>query len=141
MTTDPELAPGVRATPDALRLQFSRGSGPGGQNVNKVNTKAELWLKVTGIIGLAPAALDRLRILAAGRLTTSDEIHIVGESFRSQEANRQDILDRLRELIVRAKIQPKKRRKTKPSAASRRRRLESKRHRSEIKAHRRGGES
>ncbi len=133
-----ELAPGVTIPRDALRLQFARSGGPGGQNVNKLNTKAEIWALVTAIRGLREGALARLRAAAGSRLTKADEIHIVSESERSQEGNRQDVFDRLRELIVQAKVEPKRRRKTKPSAGAKRRRLESKKKRGDIKAQRRG---
>ncbi len=133
-----ELAPGVTIPRDALRLQFARSGGPGGQNVNKLNTKAEIWALVTAIRGLREGALARLRAAAGSRLTKGDEIHIVSESERSQEGNRQDVFDRLRELIVQAKVEPKRRRKTKPSAGAKRRRLESKKKRGDIKAQRRG---
>jgi ribosome-associated protein len=132
------LAPGVSVAAAGLRIKFSRGSGPGGQNVNKVNTKAEIWVQISRIIGLSPSALERLRGLAGHRLTAGDELHLVSEVHRSQEANRREIFDRLRELILQARKEPKRRRKTRPTKASRRRRLESKRHRSEIKAHRGG---
>src|SRR5829696_2025434 len=82
--------------------------------------------------------LARLRASAGSRLTKSDEIHLVAESERSQEGNRQEVMDRLRELIVQAKVEPKRRRKTKPSAGAKQRRLESKKRRGEIKAQRRG---
>jgi ribosome-associated protein len=134
-----ELAPGVTIPRDTLRLQYARSSGPGGQNVNKVNTKAEIWIPVGALRGLRDTALTRLRTAAGSRLTKNDEIHLVSESERSQEGNRQDVMDRLRELIVQAKVEPKRRRKTKPSAGAKRRRLESKKHRGEIKAQRRGG--
>jgi ribosome-associated protein len=132
------LAPGVSVAASGLRIQFSRGGGPGGQNVNKVNTKAEIWIHISRITGLTPAALDRLRGLAGRRLTDGDELHLVSEVHRSQEGNRREIFERLRELILQARKEPKRRRKTRPTKASRRRRLESKRHRSEIKAHRGG---
>ena len=133
-----ELAPGVSAPPAAVRLQYARSGGPGGQNVNKVNTKAELWVPVESIQGMRPGARARLREMAGTRLTKGDEIHIAAETERSQEANRQAVFDRLRELIVRALVEPKVRRKTKPSKAAKRRRLESKRRRGAIKQ-RRGG--
>src|SRR5215210_6083539 len=111
-----ELAPGVTIARDALRLQYARSGGPGGQNVNKVNTKAEIWAPIGAIRGLREGAVARLRMSAGSRLTKSDEIHLVAESERSQEGNRQEVMDRLRELIVAAKVEPKRRKKTKPSA-------------------------
>ncbi len=132
-----ELAPRVTAPPDAVRIQFARGGGPGGQNVNKLNTKAELWVHVARIQGMTHAAKARLRALAGRRLTLDDRVHLASESQRSQEANRNDVLDRLRQMIVRAAVEPKPRRKTKPSKAAKRRRLDAKRHRGELKAHRR----
>jgi ribosome-associated protein len=132
-----ELAPGVHAPADALRFQFSRSSGPGGQNVNKVNTKAELWLPINSITGITERARARLADMAAHRLTIAGEIHLTSDATRSQESNRSQILELLRELIVHAQHEPKKRKRTKPSKAAKRRRLESKRHRSEIKSHRR----
>jgi ribosome-associated protein len=132
------LAPGVSVEPGGLRIQFSRGSGPGGQNVNKVNTKAEIWIAVARIVGMSQSALYRLRALAGRRLTDGDELHLVSETHRSQEGNRREVFDRLRELIVEARKEPKRRRRTRPTAASRRRRLESKHHRAQIKSRRSG---
>jgi ribosome-associated protein len=133
-----ELAPGVFAAESSVRFQYARSSGPGGQNVNKVNTKAEIWVAAAAIRGLTDAARARLEQFAGKRLTAAGEIHIASDTERSQEANRQQVLDRLRELLLQAMHEPKKRRKTKPSKAAKRRRLEGKRHRGEIKARRRG---
>jgi ribosome-associated protein len=130
------IAPGVTIAPGGLRLQYSRGSGPGGQNVNKLNTKAEAWITIEQIVGLSFPAKDRLRSLAGRRLTNSDELHLISEMHRTQEGNRREIFSRLRDLIVQARHEPKRRRKTRPTAASKRKRLDSKRRRSEIKAHR-----
>lgn len=138
-TASVELAPGVRVGPAHLRLGFSRGSGPGGQNVNKVNTKVELWVRLGGIVGLSDAALARLATLAGRRLTGAGEIHLASDEHRTQRANRSAVLERLRELIVAAKVEPRRRRKTKPSRAAKQRRLESKRRRSEVKSNRRWG--
>ena len=135
-----ELAPGMYASPSALRWQFSRSSGPGGQNVNKVNTKTELWVAVGAISGLSDRAAGRLRKLAGKRLTAADEIHLAADVERTQEGNRAAVLERLRELIVHSLHEPKPRKKTKPTRAARQRRLESKRHRSKIKARRKGAE-
>jgi len=137
-----EVAPRVFVPEAALRFQFARSSGPGGQNVNKVNTKAELWIPVTALSRLDEAARERLRQLAGSRLTVNDEIHVAAESRRTQEGNRAEALEKLRELIVEALRVPRKRRKTRPTAASRKRRLEGKRRRSQTKSNRRsGGES
>jgi ribosome-associated protein len=135
-----EIAPGVHAPGDALRLQYSRSSGPGGQNVNKVNTKVELWVCLSKVRGMAPDAVDRLRQSAGRRLTALDEIHLVADDHRTQDANRQEVFRRLRELIVQAQVRPRRRRKTRPSASSRKKRLKSKRHRSELKANRKTGD-
>ena len=134
-----ELAPGVRVPESSLRWQFARSSGPGGQNVNKVNTKAELWVPLDSL-ALSERAMGRLRMLAGRRLTGGGEIHVAADSERTQEANREAVLERLRELLVAAMHEPKRRRKTRPTRASQQRRLESKRRRSQVKARRRGRE-
>ena len=135
-----ELAPGVFAPESAMRFQYARSSGPGGQNVNKVNTKAEVWVVVAAITGLTEAARARLHQMAGRRMTAAGEIHIASDTERRQELNRGEVLLRLRELLIQAIHEPKKRRKTKPSKAAKRRRVEGKRHRGQVKAQRRGGE-
>jgi ribosome-associated protein len=132
-----ELAPGVFAMPQGLQLQFVRSGGPGGQNVNKVSTKAQLSIGLADMRGLAPDAAQRLAKLAGSRLTLDGRIVISVEETRSQERNREIALQRLRELIVAAQRRPRKRRATRPTQASRRRRLEAKKHRAEVKAGRR----
>ncbi len=132
------LAPGVSVPESALRLQYSRSGGPGGQNVNKVNTRVQLWVPLAAITGLSENAVARLRTLAGSRLTIAGELHITAETERTQERNRQAVLDRLRELILIAVKEPKRRRKTKPSRGAKERRLKGKRLRSEIKAKRQG---
>lgn len=129
-----ELAQGVTAPSEAVRLQYARSSGPGGQNVNKVSSKAELWVSVAAMVGLTERAKTRLRAAAGSRLTRNDEIHLGSDESRSQEANRQDVFDRLREMIIQARVEPKVRRKTKPSRGARERRLKTKKRRGEIKA-------
>ncbi len=128
-----ELAPGVSAPGDALRLQFSRSSGPGGQNVNKLATKAELWLPLDSIKGLSHAAIERLRALAGRRVTAAGELHLVSETERGQEGNKAAIFQRLREMVVQAKVEPKIRKKRKVSRAAKARRLDAKKHRGQIK--------
>jgi ribosome-associated protein len=122
-----------------MRFQYARSGGPGGQNVNKVNTKAELWVPLAAIVGLTERAAGRLKTMAGRRLTAAGDIHITSETERTQEGNRTAVLDRLRALLAAAVHEPKHRRKTKPSRASKRRRLESKKRKSEIKSGRRAG--
>jgi ribosome-associated protein len=132
-----ELAPGVHVMADELRVQFARSGGPGGQNVNKLNTKIELWIPLKKIHGLDENALLRLRTLAGRRIIRSDVLHLTAQTERTQERNRQAVFDRLRVLIEQALIAPKPRKRTRPSKAAKRRRIEAKRRRGEIKAARR----
>src|SRR5205823_5598855 len=87
-----ELAPGIRVGPDTLRTQFSRSGGPGGQNVNKLNTKAELWLPLEHLTDLPPRALTRLRAAAGRRITKAGELHLSSEAERTAEANRNAVM-------------------------------------------------
>jgi ribosome-associated protein len=133
-----ELAPGISVPEPAVRFSFARSGGPGGQNVNKVNTKAELWIALGAISGLSEHAMQRLRTLAGKRITRGNELHLSAQTERTQERNREAVLDRLRALIAEALTARKPRRATKPSRASKKRRLESKRRRGQIKAARSG---
>ena len=132
-----EILPGVRIPESAMRFQFARSGGPGGQNVNKLNTKAELWVPLAAIEGLSEAAAGRLRAMAGKRLTIAGEIHITSETERTQEGNRTAVIDRLKQLIQQAAHEPKRRRKTKPSRGAKERRIKSKKVRGEIKSQRR----
>ena len=131
-----ELAPGVWVGRADLRFHFSRSGGPGGQNVNKLNTKAELRVRPELLRGLSEKALSRLRAAQANRITGEGDLLLVAESERTQEANRAQCLARLAQIVAQAKPEPKVRRKTRPSAASRERRLEFKKLRGEKKRHR-----
>ena len=130
----------VRVLESAVRTQYSRSSGPGGQHVNKTSTRCEAWLAIAGIQGMTEAARTRLRAAAGSRLTQGDEIHLAADESRSQEGNRSVVIDRLRQMLVQAIVEPKRRRKTKPSYASKLRRLDAKKHRAAIKRGR-GGSS
>jgi ribosome-associated protein len=133
-----EIAPGVRVAAGALRIQYARSSGPGGQNVNKVNSKVQIWVAVADLSGLSIDGAARLVALAGSRLTAGGDIHITSEEHRTQPANRRAVMERLRELIVQAQKRPKTRRKTRPGKAARERRLAGKRQRSQVKSLRRG---
>jgi len=124
----------VAAIPERdLQFQFIRGSGPGGQNVNKVATAAQLRFDLLGTQALAAPVKARLRALAGSRLNADGTLLIVARNHRTQEGNRRAALSRLEQLIERASIEPKKRRATRPTAGSRQRRLDSKRERQQVK--------
>jgi ribosome-associated protein len=116
-----------------LQEQFIRSSGPGGQNVNKLETAVQLRFDVRHSPSLPHDVRLRLERLAGQRLTKDGVLVITAQRHRTQERNRQDARDRLIELVQRAAIAPKRRRPTKPTASSRKRRLESKKRRGTIK--------
>lgn len=118
-----------------IHISFVRASGPGGQNVNKLSTAAQLRFDLRHVM-LAPDVSERLTALAGQRLTKDGVIVIHAQRFRTQERNRADAIDRLLELLREAAIRPKPRRATKPTLGSKTRRLEGKKRRSEIKAKR-----
>ena len=117
-----------------LSESFTRASGPGGQNVNKVSSAVELRFEAARSPHLAPAVKARLRRLAGRRWTGDGAIVIRAEETRSQARNREIARERLRELIERALIAPKRRVKTRPTLASKRRRVEGKVKRGQVKA-------
>ncbi|NIP73356.1 MAG: aminoacyl-tRNA hydrolase [Gammaproteobacteria bacterium] len=112
-----------------LRERYIRASGPGGQRVNKVATAVQLRFDVARSPSLPPEVRERLRRLAGRRLTAEGVLVIEAQRFRARERNREDALERLLRLIRRAAEPPKPRRKTRPSAAARERRLDEKRRR------------
>jgi ribosome-associated protein len=112
---------------------FVRASGPGGQNVNKLSTAVQLRFDVRGSRSLPGDVKARLERLAGGRLTRDGVLVIAAQRHRTQARNRQDALDRLVDLIRRAAVPPAPRRPTKPTAASRERRIESKKRRAGVK--------
>lgn len=132
-----ELAGDVRVDPADLRFSYSRAGGPGGQAVNKLATKVQLRVAVEALKGLGPEVCGRLRDLAGHRLTTSDELLFVADLHRSQLDNKRACLERLQSLVAEAVKVPKTRKKSTPSRAMIRRRLEAKRRQSRKKDARR----
>jgi ribosome-associated protein len=118
---------------DEIHQQFIRSSGPGGQNVNKVATSVQLRFDVAHSPSLPEDIRERLTCLAGKRMTKEGCLIIEARRFRTQEQNRQDSVARLVELIRQAAQRPKIRKKTKPTLASKERRLESKHRRGKLK--------
>ncbi|RPG22791.1 MAG: aminoacyl-tRNA hydrolase [Phycisphaera sp. TMED9] len=118
---------GVWTSPDDLRWSFARSGGPGGQNVNKVSSKAELRLSLSALRNFRPEHRERLRSIAGRYLTAAEEILITADDNRSQLDNRAACLARLRSVVEAATTRPKTRKKTKPSRGSKERRLKAKR--------------
>jgi ribosome-associated protein len=116
-----------------IEESFVRASGPGGQNVNKLSTAVQLRFDVRHSPSLPGDVRDRLERLAGSRLTNDGVLVLIAQRHRTQARNRQDALDRLIEMIRQAAIRPVKRRPTRPTRASRERRIEGKKRRAGIK--------
>jgi ribosome-associated protein len=127
------IAPGLDIPDDELSVSFIRASGPGGQNVNKVASAVQLRFELGRSAVLADSVKARLRALSGRRLTGEDALLIVARNHRTQESNRRDAEQRLADLIRRALVAPKARKATKPTRASRERRLDHKAGRQQTK--------
>jgi ribosome-associated protein len=131
------VAPGIDLDENSLLFEFVRSSGPGGQNVNKVSTAVQLRFDVARSSALPEDVRARLIKLAGQRLTDDGVLIIESRSTRSQTRNREAAVEQLIELIRKAAIPPKSRRKTRPTASSKQKRLEGKAQRSRTKSLRR----
>jgi ribosome-associated protein len=127
----------LRVPEEELDWSFARSGGPGGQNVNKVASKAVLRWDVAKTPSLPADVKARLRSQHANRITSDGVLILTSQQYRDQERNRQDCLEKLRAMILRAAVAPKKRRPTRPTRGSKERRIEAKKRRATIKTSRR----
>jgi ribosome-associated protein len=127
-----EITPSLSVDERELTFEYIRASGPGGQNVNKVATAVQLRFDVS-TSSLPEDVKQRLRHLAGKRVTSNGVLVIEAKRFRTQEQNRFDAMERFIELVKKASVKPKARKKTKPTAASKEKRLQSKKQRGRIK--------
>lgn len=132
-----QVTPQITLDPSELQWRFVQAGGPGGQNVNKVATAVQLGFDVLHSPSLPEPVRERLIRLAGRRVNQDGILIITAQAQRTQERNRQEALDRLVTLIRAAAVPPKRRRKTHPPAEARRKRLEAKRQRGELKRARR----
>jgi len=128
-----EITPSLAIADDEITITFVRASGPGGQNVNKVSTAAQLRWDPLNSPSLPEDVKQRLIKLVGSRITGDGVLLIEAHRYRTQEQNRADALARLQALVEKALLRPKARRVTRPSAAVRARRLKTKKYRGEIK--------
>ena len=132
-----QITPLLAIDESEIEERFVRASGPGGQNVNKVATAVQLRFDVDRSPSLSGEIRSRLRAIAGSRMTTEGVLVIDARTHRTQAENREAARERLAALLRQASVRPKRRRKTRPSAASKERRLTSKKNRSETKRARR----
>ncbi|CAN5265522.1 alternative ribosome rescue aminoacyl-tRNA hydrolase ArfB [soil metagenome] len=124
----------MKINQNEITFTFTRAPGPGGQNVNKLATCAQLRFDVMNSPSLSEAVKIRLLALAGNKSTLQGEVLIKASRYRTQERNKQDALERLEELILRASTTPKKRKKTKPTFSSTQRRLATKKQHGQTKS-------
>ena len=132
-----EISPALRVPLAELEYQASRSGGPGGQHVNTSSTRVELWWDVAGSPALTDEQRRHLLVRLASRLDGAGRLRLVSSGTRSQLRNREEVTERFRDIVARALVVPKPRKRTKPSRAAKAARLEGKRRRSATKRDRR----
>jgi len=133
-----DVTPGIRIALAELRFTFARSSGPGGQNVNKVNSKATLHWPVASSAGLPDDVRERFVAAFRTQVNKQGELVLHSQRYRDQERNIADCLEKLRGMLRQVAHPPKRRKPTHPSRGSKQRRLDNKKARSEVKSRRRG---
>ncbi len=132
------VSPTITIPDEELRFTFSRSAGPGGQNVNKVNSKATLHWNPSQSAVMPPGVLARFLATYASKITIAGDVVIVSQEYRDQPKNIQSCLEKLKQMIAAVVVPPKKRRATKPTKGSQVRRLAEKKSRSQVKQGRQG---
>ena len=127
------ITPALEVPERELHLEFARSRGPGGQNVNKVETAVTIRFDLVASTSLPDPVKDRLRVVAGGRVTRDGIVILQSRRRRTQAQNRKEVMDRFRELLRRAARPPRRRKPTRPTASSREKRLEAKRRKSGVK--------
>jgi len=131
------IIPGFQLPLSELEYRASRSGGPGGQHVNTSSTRVEVWWDVAGSAALSGDQRERLLQKLAPRLDSNGRLRLVSSGTRSQLRNREEVTERLRDVVAAALVLPKKRRPTRPSRAAKAARLEAKRRRAATKRERR----
>ena len=131
-----EIGGGIFVSEDEFEWRFSRSSGPGGQNVNKVSTRVMLFFDVAGCGALNEAQKRRILTKLRTRADKNGRLRVISQKHRTQAANRNAAIEKLAELITKALIRQKPRKKTKVPYASKQKRLAEKKRRSELKKYR-----
>ena len=132
-----DITESIRIPEDEFEWSFARSSGPGGQNVNKVASKAVLRWNVATSPSLPDDVRSRLQAQQRRKVTVEGDFILTSQRYRDQERNKQDCLEKLRDYVLQAAVVPKVRKKKKPTRASKERRLSEKRHRAAAKTTRR----
>lgn len=132
-----QATPSIAIDDSELEERFIRSSGPGGQNVNKVATAVQLRFDVGRSSAIDDEVRERLKTIAGSRMTADGVLVIDSRAFRTQAQNREAARERLVDMVRQAAVRPKRRRKTRPSGASKRQRLDAKRRRAGTKQRRR----